>query len=58
MWQELRGWRRGLPVSGSRAMIGQAIRHMQAVVTVEMLALLPLTICAMIVLLLARILSK
>jgi len=39
-------------------MIGQAIRHMQAVVTVEMLALLPLTICAMIVLLLARILSK
>ena len=54
MWQELRGWRRGLPVSGSRAMIGQAIRHLQ-VVTVEVLLL---TVCAMIVLLLARILSK
>ena len=55
MWQELRGWRRGLPVSGSRAMIEQAIRHMQTMVTAEMLLL---TICAMIVLLLARILSK
>ena len=36
----------------------EAMRHLQAMVTIEMLALFPLMLCGMILLLLARILSK